>query len=78
MSQGVHQYPCTICGKGGHSASRCKEIGIPPEGFYKPAPGQHQHDDEEDETLYIHIAQLKYSYTKWLRNVIKARKLSLP
>jgi hypothetical protein len=81
MSHGVQQYPCTICGKGGHSASRCKEIGIPPEGFYKPAPGQHQHDDDEDESLHvIHLAQLKYSYTKWLNNILKAnksRKLSL-
>ena len=82
MSHGVQQYPCTICGKGGHSASRCKEISIPPEGFYKPAPGQHQHDDDEGESLHvIHIAQLKYSYTKWLHNILKAnksRKLSLP
>ncbi len=83
MSHGVQQHPCTICGHGGHSASRCKEIGIPPEGFYKPAPGQHQHDDDDEgESIHvIHIAQLKYSYTKWLHNILKAnksRKLSLP
>ncbi len=83
MSQGVPQYPCTICGHGGHSASRCKEIGIPPDGFYKPAPGHHHHDEDEDEM--IHIAELLYSYKKWLFRVVKhaqmkqhAKKLSLP
>lgn len=77
---GVTQYPCSICGKGGHSATRCKEIGIPPDGFYKPAPGQHQHDDDEDESAYI--AQLKYSYTIWLNQIqkrqeLRAKRLSL-
>jgi hypothetical protein len=77
---GVSQYPCTICGKGGHSASRCKELGIPPEGFYKPSPGMHQHDDDEDES--IHIVQLKYSYMKWFSKILKvnqerSKKLSL-
>ena len=69
---GVPQHPCTICGHGGHSASRCKELGIPPDGFYKPAPGQHQHDDDEDES--IHIAQLKYSYMKWFNKVVKVNQ----
>ena len=64
--------PCTICGKEGHSASRCKELGIPPDGFYKPAPGQHQHTDDEDESAYI--AQLKYSYTKWFNNILKQKE----
>jgi hypothetical protein len=104
------QYPCTICGKGGHQASRCKELAPPPpDSFYKPAPGQHQHDedcedaitgcyrqredcedaitgcyrqrDDEDESLHIHIAQLKYSYTKWMKSVLRAnqaRKFSSP
>jgi hypothetical protein len=84
MSQGVPQYPCTICGHGGHRPSNCKEIGIPPDGFYKPAPGQHQHDDDDDEM--IHIAELLYSYKKWLYRVVKhaqmnhrqTKKLSLP
>jgi hypothetical protein len=84
MSQGVPQFPCTICGHGGHRASNCKEIGIPPDGFYKPAPGQHQHDDDEDEM--IHIAELLYSYKKWLYRVVRhaqmkqkqTKKLSLP
>ena len=83
MSQGVTQYPCTICGHGGHSASRCKEIGIPPDGFYKPEKGQHHHDEDEDES--IHIQQLHYVYKKWLYKVLKnselkhaSKKLSSP
>ena len=54
--------PCTICGKEGHSASRCKEIGIPPDGFYKPAPGQHQHDEDCDDK--IRVIHLKINYQK--------------
>jgi hypothetical protein len=81
MPQGIQQYPCSVCGKGGHSASRCKELGIPPDGFYKPAPGQHQHDDDEDETARIHISEILYSYTKWYQRVLKtnrSKKISLP
>jgi hypothetical protein len=72
MSQGIPQFPCSICGRGGHRASNCKEIGIPPDGFYKPSPGQHQHDDNEDEM--IHTAELLYSYKKWLYRVLKHRQ----
>lgn len=81
MSQGVQQYPCSVCGKGGHRASNCKELGIPPDGFYKPAPGQHQRDDDEDETVTIHITEILYSYKKWYQRVLRAnrsKKLSLP
>jgi hypothetical protein len=69
--------PCSICGKGGHSASRCKELAPPPpDGFYKPAPGQHQHDEDcddaipdrqkryEDEDETINIIYLKINYQK--------------
>jgi hypothetical protein len=68
--------PCTICGKEGHSASRCKELGIPPDGFYKPAPGQHQHDDDCDDAIpdrqmryedcddKIRVIHLKINYQK--------------
>lgn len=80
---GVQQYPCTICGKGGHSASRCKELGIPPDGFYKPSPGGHYHDEDEDEK--INLDEILYSYKKWLFRVVKhkqmkqqTKKLSLP
>jgi hypothetical protein len=70
---GVSQYPCTICGKGGHSASRCKELGIPPEGFYKPSPGMHQHDDDEDEKARRNLP-LKYCYTAWLYPLLNERR----
>ena len=63
-------YTCSVCGKGGHSPSRCKELGIPPEGFYKPAPGQHQHDGDEDERLIFHLEQLTYAYTHVLFNKV--------
>lgn len=62
------QFPCSICGKGGHSASRCKEIGIPPDGFYKPQPGQHNHADDEDESISIY--EVRYAYNMWLINTI--------
>lgn len=80
MSQGIPQFPCLICGHGGHRASNCKEIGIPPDGFYTPAPGQHQHDDNCDDQI-IHITKLLYSYQKFQYNAIKqyyTKKLSLP
>ena len=79
MSQGIRQYPCSVCGKGGHRASNCKELGIPPDGFYKPAPGQHQHDEDEDDA--INLYELLYSYNKWFHRAImkqKSKKLSLP
>lgn len=69
MSQGIQHYPCLICGKGGHSASRCKEIGIPPDGFYKPSPGQHNHGNDEDEK--ISLDELLYSYKNWLLKALK-------
>jgi hypothetical protein len=72
---GVQQYPCVVCGKGGHSASRCKELAPPPDGFYKPAPGQHHHDDEEDESI-INIAELKYAYKLWMHKAIKNKQVS--
>ena len=75
MSQGVQQYPCSVCGKGGHQASRCKELGIPPDGFYKPSPGQHQHDEDCDDEA-INLAQIHYSYRKWYQKVIKMHKSS--
>ena len=42
-------YLCSICGDSDHSASRCKELAPPPDGFYKPAPGTtHNEDGDED------------------------------
>jgi hypothetical protein len=51
---GVPQHACTNCGNAGHKASRCKELGVPLEGFYKPSPGMHQGDDDDcDEAITI-------------------------
>ena len=75
MSQGVQKYPCTVCGNDCRSASRCKALGIPPDGFYKPAPGQHQHDEDCDDEA-INLAQIQYSYKKWYQKVIKMHKSS--
>ena len=42
-------YLCSICGDSDHTASRCKELAPPPDGFYKPAPGTtHNEDGDED------------------------------
>ena len=73
VMSGVPQHPCTICGKGGHPASRCKELGIPPEGFYKPAPGQHQHDDDEDEKLQNQY--VIHSYKMWLNQLLSSPRV---
>ena len=68
MSQGVQEYPCTICGQGGHRATYCKELAPPaPDGFYKPAPGGHQHDEDEEE----HIARIINFYRSWYQNVLR-------
>ena len=41
--------PCAHCNQPGHKASRCKELGIPPDGeIIKPLPGQNDVDEEED------------------------------
>jgi hypothetical protein len=67
------QYQCSICGKGGHRASNCKELGIPPDGFYKPSSGRHYHDDNEEEK--ININDLLYNYKKWLYKVLKLSQI---
>lgn len=42
---------CTLCGGAGHKMSNCKELALPPEGFFKPSGGGHIHDDDCDEKL---------------------------
>lgn len=77
-----HQsYPCSICGKGCNQASRCKELGIPPDGFYKPSSGTHQHDEDcedNNEQLIMKLEQLTYKYTTILYSIIKSRILVSP
>ena len=44
--------PCTVCGEACKSASRCKALGIPPEGFFTGGDGGGGHGgDDEDESL---------------------------
>lgn len=44
-------YLCSICGDSDHSASRCKELAPPPDGFYKPAPGTTHDEDGDEDTI---------------------------
>ena len=40
---------CFVCGEQGHKASKCKSLGVPPEGFYTGGGrgGSHDHDEED-------------------------------
>ena len=45
--------PCMHCGQA-HWSSRCKSLGIPPEGFSKDnGGGGHDHGDDEDDSVAI-------------------------
>ena len=51
--------PCTICGEGGHVASKCTAIKLPPDGFYTGGGGGgggHSHDDD-DERATTHVLE---------------------
>jgi hypothetical protein len=52
---------CTLCGGTGHKMSKCKELGLPPEGFFKPSGGGHCHDDDCDEKLPAELLQFAYT-----------------
>jgi hypothetical protein len=76
---GNPKHPCTLCGNAGHQASRCKELGVPPDGFYKPSPGMHQGDDDCDEAIRgsrkrARNLPLKYCHTIWLNDVLNSRQ----
>jgi hypothetical protein len=83
-----HSHPCTLCGNAGHQASRCKELGVPPDGFYKPSPGMHQGDDDCDDAIRGRAKRrridsiteynipLKYTYTSWLIPLLNSRKVA--
>lgn len=65
--------PCAYCNQPGHKASRCKELGIPPDGeIIKPLPGQNDVDDCEDSNI-ISI-QKQYSGQKRNRQQIQNSK----
>jgi hypothetical protein len=68
------KHPCTLCGNAGHQASRCKELGVPPDGFYKPSPGMHQGDDDCDESLKRNLP-LKPMHTIWLNQLLSGPRI---
>ena len=46
---------CRICGETGHSASRCSELGIPPDGMYT-GPGC---EGGEEESISVLMQTMK-------------------
>ncbi len=48
MSSNGSQVICRVCGGTGHKLSKCKELGLSPEGFFKPSGGGHCHDEDDD------------------------------
>jgi len=60
-------YLCSICGSGDHSASRCKELALPPDGFYKTAPASASSINNEDEdviSLVLQTQQTQQTHNK--------------
>jgi hypothetical protein len=53
-------YTCTVCGNGGHTPSKCKSLGIPPEGFFTGGDGGDggggHGGDEEDDSIAINAS----------------------
>lgn len=44
--------PCTVCGDACKSASACRSLRVPPEGFYSGGGGGgHSHDDDCEDSL---------------------------
>ncbi len=50
-STSVNPIPCSICGEGGHRASNCDSLGIPPHGFSKNEGGYREEGGDDDEHL---------------------------
>ena len=42
---------CFVCGEEGHKASKCKSLGVPPDGFYTGGGGGGSHDHDEEDSL---------------------------
>ena len=51
---------CLICGEQGHKSSRCKSIGIPPEGFFTGGNGGGSHDHDDDEKATTNVSMKYY------------------
>lgn len=50
-STSVNPIPCSVCGEGGHRASNCDSLGIPPHGFSKNEGGYREEGGDDDEHL---------------------------
>lgn len=85
----MSQIVCSVCGKGGHSSSKCKELGIPPDGFYRPTGGGQHHHEDEDEKAYrqqvlledteakpISINRILHAYNMWYYNILRTRQVT--
>ncbi len=68
--------PCTVCGEGGHMASKCPTIKLPPDGFYTGGGGGggHSHDDEDEQANRIVLALLQKDIDEALLNLINLTK----
>lgn len=65
-------YNCRICGSTEHNVSKCTEIRIPPDGFFKPAGGyQGGSDGEDDDKLLLKLVLSNYAQ---YYNLLKMRK----
>ncbi len=55
----INPIPCSLCGEGGHRASHCDSIGIPPDGFAKNEGGYREEGGDDDEHLVCNITTIK-------------------
>lgn len=53
---------CFVCGEQGHKASKCKYLGVPPDGFYTGGGGGGGHDHDEEHSL-VKNAWIPYRQT---------------
>lgn len=45
---------CMVCGEKTHLSSKCKQIGLPPEGFFTGGGGGggHQHEEDDEHCVF--------------------------
>jgi len=46
---------CFVCGEQGHKASKCKSLGLPPDGFYTGGGGGGGHNHDEEDSLVKNV-----------------------
>ncbi len=72
MLSNKQPYSCRICGSTEHTVSKCTEIRIPPDGFFKPAGGgNYGGGDDEDDKLLLKLVLSNYAQ---YYNLLKMRK----